>query len=73
MLQLPEKPELEVPTPPQPQKEPEFRIILPFFTFLAINTWFLATWTLPPALQYLRKLKVFAATWGPSLRLVFAS
>ena len=39
------KAEHGVSTPPQPRKEPEFCIILPFFTFLAINTWFRATWT----------------------------
>jgi hypothetical protein len=50
-LQPPKKPENEVPTPPQPQKELEYRIILPLFNLLAINTWFLATWTFQPAFQ----------------------
>jgi hypothetical protein len=43
-----------------PQKEPdaEFRVFLPLFTFLTINTWFRATRTFPPALRNLRNLNI---------------
>jgi hypothetical protein len=66
-LQLPKKPELEVPTPPQSQNEPEFRVTLPLFNLLAINNWFLATWTFPQGLQYLRNLNISRLRDAPLL------
>ena len=44
--------------PPQQPEEPNFHVVLPYFTFHTINTWLLSTWTFPPDQRYLRNLNV---------------
>jgi len=38
--------------------EPDFKVIIPMFSFLTINTWLLATWTFKPNPRYLRNLNL---------------